>query len=109
MATVAIASPCATKTVAVAATCSKITFDDTMQGKLSGLYLYCPTECRYQIVEASSLADGAAAPASDYMVIPAATLVPVPISLVEEYDNALVVWCPGGSDTMSIAPYPVTR
>ena len=109
MATVTIASPVATKTVAVGTTTGRIEFGDAIKGRLSAVYVFCPTECRYQIKEASSLADGSAAPASDYVVIPAATLVPIPVAFSEEYDGAIVIWCPSGSDTMSIAPYPVTR
>jgi len=109
MATLALSSPVETKTMAVAATVGILNVNAII-GKVSGVYVYCASECQYQIVEASAAADGAAAPASDFMVIPAATMVPIPVSFAEEYDGGkIAIWCPSGAATLSIAPYPVTR
>ena len=55
-------------------------------GKVSGVYVYCASECQYQIVEASAAADGDAAPASDFMVIPAGIMTPIPVSFANDYE-----------------------
>ena len=109
MATLALSSPVETKTLAVAATVGILDVNAII-GKVSGVYVYCASECQYQIVEASAAADGAAAPASDFMVIPAGVMTPIPVSFANDYDDGqIAIWCPGGAATLSIAPYPLTR
>lgn len=114
MADLTLSSPLATRTMVLATTTYTLSIPTEYAGQMSGVYLYCASECRYQVLDdGRAVVSGSVAPTADVGVVPAAVFVPVPIPAHvsgyagDRYDIA--VWAVAGTPTLHVSPYPVTR
>lgn len=115
MATTTLSSPIATDDLALSATVSVIEVPRDIAGSVQALYVYSATETLYQIqADGQSLADGSTAPTDGYSVIPASTQYPIPVpghhdGITDGRPYRVALWLATGTDTLRIAPYPITR
>lgn len=116
MATLTLSSAVATRTMTLGTTVGLVVVPVEQVALMSGLYLYSSSEVLYQILpDGGSLTDGATAPTTDYAVIPASTLTPIPLpgragmGLGVSGAYTVAVWVASATPTLHVAPYPVTR